>query len=1168
LRRIAISGLMVLVLGVALAPMAKAAEPIDSFAYLATFGPGESFSFLSEPSAVAVDQDSGRIFVGEGAFGSARIFTPNSSPGGEELTTVDVFGVTGRLASNVAVDSSTDALYASDRSGYGIGVARLVSDGAPTPTYTLDPSFAPESDLLVGPAGIAVDPTTHDLLVADRSAGKVYRLDSSDGSLVSTIDGPEGGDFQAPNAVAVSAAGEIYVVDVDSGRVDRFAADGSWLSRLPLSAGASPKTIAVNPTSGEVAVLELRVGQTVIDGFSASGTLEFSAPFPSSINGTPGGIAWDGGSDRIYVTPANATVHTFVPAVQPGVDPPAGTPGRNTMLVKADVAPGGEATTAWLEYCPATAACDDYPAFGVGGAKNPWKRGPAHEGLTSDTTIEDEFPLYSNASWKLRVTAVNDKLSNSATSTVNSPLLVPTVETQGAASVTGVSAELTGLIDPIGDLTTYHFEYGPTTAYGSQAPLTGEAAAGKNRQPRTVTQLITGLQPETTYHYRLVATNSVGETAGADRTFTTTGAGGATTHAYEMVTPVDQHGALVNGSTNFWSATDGSWFVTGSGAAEPDGTSSVIWQHFLSRRSSTGWSDWSQIDPPRFSNNGTTEGGVAAVSEDGTHALVISNRVLDAGGIEGGGNLYVYDLDNGTFEFVGGVSNEDYLDAYVWLAGLQKIAEVFIWGTPDFSSVVFRSQPPLLPGAPEFQIYRWSRAGGLELESTMPDGEPPSGSTTPPTGLPGEHRQVSDDGSVSYFSIDLNGSDYGVYRRADGQTTAISVIEGDPTHTPWPGRIEGVSRDGRYAIFSSLVALTPDDPGTGVGLYRYDADEEAATYLSTVDQGNAVVAGVSGTTQTAIFTAGGPGKVLVGNQIRPLDFFGPTNASISSSGRYLGWISGREVFLYDAATDTSTCVSCLADGSAGGDAYLMNGGRPPGNRAPRLVFDNGLIVFSTKNQLVTEDQNDRFDVYTYQNGKLTLISPGDGPYDALVVEAAAEGRDIFFSTDQGLIPRDTNNVADVYDARAGGGFTEPAPATECEGEACKGPLTSPAPRTDLGTSALGKSGGSKNNPIASITRVKKLTAADRAALARGGKAHLKVKVGGPGKVTVTGKASGSARAKKAGTVSVPISLTKSALSQLKAKGSLTITLTVHFDGTKKAVSMTLRTTTSKKGGSR
>lgn len=99
----------------------------------------------------------------------------------------------------------------------------------------------------------------------------------------------------------------------------------------------------------------------------------------------------------------------------------------------------------------------------------------------------------------------------------------PRVSTGAASNVTSTSATLNGTVDPNGNRTTYRFEYGKLTIYGgtsiygmSTAPVT---VSGKGKQ--SASQSITGLAPSTTYHFRIVATNSAGEVVGADRTFTT-----------------------------------------------------------------------------------------------------------------------------------------------------------------------------------------------------------------------------------------------------------------------------------------------------------------------------------------------------------------------------------------------------------------------------------------------------------------------------------------------------------------------------------------------------------------------------------------------------------------------------------------------------------------------
>jgi hypothetical protein len=94
----------------------------------------------------------------------------------------------------------------------------------------------------------------------------------------------------------------------------------------------------------------------------------------------------------------------------------------------------------------------------------------------------------------------------------------PTVTTGGVADVTQNSATLQGKVDPNGNLVSIFFQFGPTTAYGSQ---TTEVNGGAGTGIKSVTGPVTGLTPFTKFHYRLVARFGNKTVAGKDRTFTT-----------------------------------------------------------------------------------------------------------------------------------------------------------------------------------------------------------------------------------------------------------------------------------------------------------------------------------------------------------------------------------------------------------------------------------------------------------------------------------------------------------------------------------------------------------------------------------------------------------------------------------------------------------------------
>ena len=142
--------------------------------------------------------------------------------------------------------------------------------------------------------------------------------------------------------------------------------------------------------------------------------------------------------------------------------------------------------------------------------------------------------LSAGTTYRYRLIAVNDLGEGSSQSACGlqggqqttgaeglftTPLYIPPplVITGSTSSVEQNTAIITGTVDPEGSRTTYEFQFGVDTGYGVEI----FGAAGSGTQPEPFTLTLNDLEPATTYHYRLLATNAGGTTYGADQTFTT-----------------------------------------------------------------------------------------------------------------------------------------------------------------------------------------------------------------------------------------------------------------------------------------------------------------------------------------------------------------------------------------------------------------------------------------------------------------------------------------------------------------------------------------------------------------------------------------------------------------------------------------------------------------------
>jgi len=123
----------------------------------------------------------------------------------------------------------------------------------------------------------------------------------------------------------------------------------------------------------------------------------------------------------------------------------------------------------------------------------------------------------------------------------------PTVMTAAAGEVQRSSATLRGTIDPGGIASEYHYEYGLGTGYGSSTKaIDAGSGSGVAQAPGPVT----GLVPNTLYHYRIVGTNVSGPIVGEDQTFTTEAAPPAVDGSPAFASAITPTGARVHATVD------------------------------------------------------------------------------------------------------------------------------------------------------------------------------------------------------------------------------------------------------------------------------------------------------------------------------------------------------------------------------------------------------------------------------------------------------------------------------------------------------------------------------------------------------------------------------------------------------------------------------------------
>ncbi|MGN6799538.1 MAG: hypothetical protein ACTHKS_15465 [Gaiellaceae bacterium] len=228
---------------------------------------------------------------------------------------------------------------------------------------------------------------------------------------------------------------------------------------------------------------------------------------------------------------------------------PATAIGATTATVTGGVVPGGQATTWYIQYGTTT-------AYGSQTAKANAGSGTVSVNITSNLAS-----LKPGSTYHYRVVASNTAGTAHGSDAVFTTLTPPGATTGAATAIGSTSATLNGTVDPNSRDTTFYFEYGTTTSYGTK---TASKSAGSGSSPQNETAGISGLQVGKTYHFRIVATSDAGTTTGSDATFTTSSAPVAVTAdatAVSVTTATLRGQVTPNGLSTTW------WFEYGTSTA-------------------------------------------------------------------------------------------------------------------------------------------------------------------------------------------------------------------------------------------------------------------------------------------------------------------------------------------------------------------------------------------------------------------------------------------------------------------------------------------------------------------------------------------------------------------------------------------------------------------------
>ena len=463
------------------------------------------------PTGMAVDQETHALYVGANFFeGQVHSFV------GDNETS---FGE-GNYES-VAVNPTNNRIYALTRPPTPIRIEIYDTEGEIAGPPIADP--AGKGTIAADGSGNVfssdVGPISEQQKFTVAATGGTYEL-IFEGEETTPIPYNAGGYEVEQALMALPSIGEGNLFIQSSGQTYTIVFQNTLANKnLPLiganSSGLTEGTVThietlVNGTNAPPSVKEFSPGGKLLQ------TLDCSACLSGAFTSAPTGVAVDNGNNLYVADPGMSRVVVFHAS--------PGSPTDYSAVAPTELQPGAVRS---LAVDPATSQIfvegNDGEGFHIKGY-DPSGTKFADFGLGSFSGNFNSF-----GTQQLAVDSTTGMVyANEVACCENgfevkiygfSPAPPPTIESEGATVEASRHALMNGLVNPNGTLVlSCTFDYGPTEAYGSTTPCNDP---GFGSDSVMVSAEAVPLEPNTTYHYRITATNEGGTTVGLDQTFKT-----------------------------------------------------------------------------------------------------------------------------------------------------------------------------------------------------------------------------------------------------------------------------------------------------------------------------------------------------------------------------------------------------------------------------------------------------------------------------------------------------------------------------------------------------------------------------------------------------------------------------------------------------------------------